>query len=79
MHGRYVSVARQAELLELYRATGLGDGKELALSFTVAPTSKVYAVVERLGGRGRGRARRARGALGPGARLVETGHRPEDW
>jgi putative SOS response-associated peptidase YedK len=47
MCGRYVSMARRAELLEQYRATGLGDGKELAPSWNVAPTSKVYAVLER--------------------------------
>ncbi len=47
MCGRYVSVASRADLLELFRATGAGDGKELAPSWNVAPTTKVYAVVER--------------------------------
>jgi putative SOS response-associated peptidase YedK len=47
MCGRYVSVARRAELQELYETTSAGDGKELAPSWNVAPTSKVYAVVER--------------------------------
>jgi putative SOS response-associated peptidase YedK len=44
--GRYVSVARRADLLEQYRAAG-GDGKELSPSWNVAPTNKVYAVLER--------------------------------
>jgi len=47
MCGRYVSVARLQELQEHYRATGAGDGTELAPSHNVAPTSKVYAVLER--------------------------------
>lgn len=47
MCGRYVSVASRADLLELYRPVGSGDGKELAPSWNVAPTNKVYAVVER--------------------------------
>ncbi len=47
MCGRYVSVAQRADLLERYKATGPGGGKELAPSYNVAPTSKVYAVVER--------------------------------
>jgi putative SOS response-associated peptidase YedK len=38
---------QRAELLEQYRASGPGDGKELAPSYNVAPTSKVYAVLER--------------------------------
>jgi putative SOS response-associated peptidase YedK len=48
MCGRYVSVAARADLLELYRAIGPGDGKELAPWWNVAPTNKVYAVVERV-------------------------------
>jgi hypothetical protein len=32
MCGRYVSVARMVELLEQYKATGPGDGKQLALT-----------------------------------------------
>lgn len=47
MCGRYVSVAKRAELIEQYKATGPGDGKELSPSYNVAPTSKVYAVVQR--------------------------------
>ena len=47
MCGRYVSVARLQELLEHYGATGAGDGAELAPSHNVAPTNKVYAVLER--------------------------------
>ena len=47
MCGRYVSVARLQELQEHYRATGAGDGTELAPSHNVAPTNKVYAVLER--------------------------------
>ena len=46
MCGRYVSVARAQELREHYRATGAGDGTELAPSHNVAPTNKVYAVLE---------------------------------
>lgn len=46
MCGRYVSVARRAELIEQYRATGPGDGKELSPSWNVAPTSKIYAIVQ---------------------------------
>lgn len=49
MCGRYVSVARRAELVEQYRATGPGDGKDLSPSYNVAPTSKVYAIVQPLG------------------------------
>jgi putative SOS response-associated peptidase YedK len=47
MCGRYVSVARLQELQEHYGATGAGEGTELAPSYNVAPTSKVYAVLER--------------------------------
>ena len=47
MCGRYVSVARLQELQEHYRATSAGDGTELAPSHNVAPTNKVYAVLER--------------------------------
>ncbi len=47
MCGRYVSVARLQELQEHYRATGAGDSTELAPSHNVAPTNKVYAVLER--------------------------------
>lgn len=47
MCGRYVSVARLQELQEHYRATGAGDGTELAPSHNIAPTNKVYAVLER--------------------------------
>jgi putative SOS response-associated peptidase YedK len=36
-----------AELIEQYKATGPGDGKELEPSYNVAPTNKVYAVLER--------------------------------
>ncbi|MGO9782766.1 MAG: SOS response-associated peptidase family protein, partial [Streptosporangiaceae bacterium] len=46
MCGRYVSVARLQELQEHYGATG-GDGTELAPSHNVAPTNKVYAVLDR--------------------------------
>jgi putative SOS response-associated peptidase YedK len=45
MCGRYVSVAHRADLQELFRATGPGDGTELAPSYNVAPTNKVYAIV----------------------------------
>src|SRR6266536_3501137 len=47
MCGRYVSVAHRADLQQLYGATGPGDDKELAPSWNVAPTNKVYAVVQR--------------------------------
>jgi putative SOS response-associated peptidase YedK len=47
MCGRYVSVAHRADLQALYSAAGQGDGKELVPSYNVAPTSKVYAVLER--------------------------------
>ena len=51
MCGRYVSVARMAELIEQYKATGPGDDTQLAPSYNVDPTNKVYAVLERdLGG-----------------------------
>jgi putative SOS response-associated peptidase YedK len=50
MCGRYVSVAARADLAELFGATGTGDGKELAPSWNVAPTNKVYAIVERQDG-----------------------------
>jgi len=60
MCGRYVSVARRAELVERYRATGPGDGVELASSWNVAPTTKVYAVVERVGDIGAGPVREVR-------------------
>jgi putative SOS response-associated peptidase YedK len=36
MCGRYVSVARVAELIEQYKATGPGDDKQLAPSYNVA-------------------------------------------
>jgi putative SOS response-associated peptidase YedK len=47
MCGRYVSVARVAELIEQYKATGPGDDQQLAPSYKVAPTNKVHAVLER--------------------------------
>ena len=47
MCGRYVSVARMADLIEQYKATGPGDDTQLAPSYNVAPTNKVYAVLER--------------------------------
>jgi putative SOS response-associated peptidase YedK len=47
MCGRYVSVARMAELIEQYKATSPGGDKQLAPSYNVAPTNKVYAVLER--------------------------------
>jgi putative SOS response-associated peptidase YedK len=47
MCGRYVSVAQLKELREHYEAIGAGDGKELAPSYNVAPTNKIYAVVQR--------------------------------
>ncbi len=76
MCGRYVSVA---ELIEQYKATGPGDGKELAPSYNVAPTNKVYAVLERdrPDGAGAG-AGGPRGAVGAVAGMVETRHRPEN-
>jgi len=46
MCGRYVSVARLKELQEHYEAAGAGDGMELAPSHNVAPTNKIYAVLE---------------------------------
>jgi putative SOS response-associated peptidase YedK len=48
MCGRYVSVARMADLIEQYKATtGPAEGTGLAPSYNVAPTNKVYAVLER--------------------------------
>src|ERR1700753_3591162 len=47
MCGRYVSVARLKELQEHYQAAGAGDGIELAPSHNVAPTNKIYAVLQR--------------------------------
>ena len=47
MCGRYVSVARLQELQEHYGATGAAHSTELAPSHNVAPTNKVYAVLER--------------------------------
>ena len=49
MCGRYVSVADRAKLQQLYHAGGPGDGIELAPSWNVAPTSKVYAVMQHAG------------------------------
>ncbi len=46
MCGRYVSVARMAELIEQYKATGAGDDTQLEPSYNVAPTNKVHAVLE---------------------------------
>jgi putative SOS response-associated peptidase YedK len=60
MCGRYVSVARMAELLEQYKATGPGDGKELAPSYNVAPTNKVHAILERGPENGAGAVREVR-------------------
>ncbi|HEY2237601.1 MAG TPA: SOS response-associated peptidase, partial [Streptosporangiaceae bacterium] len=47
MCGRYVSVARLKELQELYDAIGASDSMELSPSHNVAPTNKIYAVVQR--------------------------------
>ena len=60
MCGRYVSVARRADLEERYEAPGPGDDKELTPSWNVAPTSKVYAVVERRRDDGAGAVREVR-------------------
>jgi putative SOS response-associated peptidase YedK len=60
MCGRYVSVARMAELIEQYKATGPGDDTQLAPSYNVAPTNKVYAVLERGGQDGAGVVREVR-------------------
>ena len=60
MCGRYVSVADRAELQRLYHAGGPGDGVTLSPWFNVAPTSKVYAVVQRPAGDGAGDVREAR-------------------
>jgi putative SOS response-associated peptidase YedK len=60
MCGRYVSVAHRADLQELFRATGPGDGTELAPSYNVAPTNKVYAIVQRGGEDGARNAREVR-------------------
>jgi putative SOS response-associated peptidase YedK len=57
---RYVSVARMAELIEQYKATGPGDDTQLAPSYNVAPTNKVYAVLERDLGGGAGAVREVR-------------------
>ncbi len=46
MCGRYVSVKRRAELLEQWDAVAVGP--ELPESFNVAPTNRVYALVEHL-------------------------------
>lgn len=47
MCGRYVSVARRAELQALYEATSPAEEpEELAPSWNVAPTQRVYTVVE---------------------------------
>ena len=81
MCGRYVSVARLQELQDHYRATGAGDGTESARHPTdIAPTNKVYAVLERgLGSAGAGAQRQVpalRWGLAPGG--AGTGHRPQD-
>ncbi|MGK5681361.1 SOS response-associated peptidase [Actinoplanes sp. URMC 104] len=47
MCGRYASSARRPDLQQLYHADGPGDGVELAPSWNVAPTTKVYTVVQR--------------------------------
>src|SRR6201995_4468317 len=47
MCGRYVSVARLKELQEHYDPAGIGLGMELSPSHNVAPTNKIYAVVQR--------------------------------
>jgi putative SOS response-associated peptidase YedK len=48
-----------AELIEQYKATGATDDKDLAPSYNVAPTNKVYAVLERDRGGGAVREIRA--------------------
>ena len=60
MCGRYVSVADRAELQQLYRAGGPGDGVELSPSWNVAPTTRIYAVVQRPGEDGAGDVREIR-------------------
>jgi putative SOS response-associated peptidase YedK len=46
MCGRYVSVASLKKLQEHYDAAGVGLGMELSPSHNVAPTNKIYAVVQ---------------------------------
>src|ERR1700742_23155 len=60
MCGRYVSVARLKELQEHYDAAGIGLGMELSPSYNVAPTSKIYAVVQRSPEDGAGAQRQVR-------------------
>jgi putative SOS response-associated peptidase YedK len=74
---RYVSVARVAELIEQYKPTGLGDDKQLARSYNLAPTNKVHAVLVRPSRRDGGNAGGRRGAVGSSAGVVETRRRPE--
>jgi putative SOS response-associated peptidase YedK len=67
MCGRYVSVASRVDVQELFGAAGPGDGTKLVRSYNVAPTNKVYAVVEphRIRSRtGQHRCHRARPATG---------------
>src|SRR4029453_12739993 len=60
MCGRYVSVARMAELIEQYKANSSADDTQLAPSYNVAPTNKVYTVLERVGQDGAGAVREVR-------------------
>jgi putative SOS response-associated peptidase YedK len=53
-------VARLKELQEHYEATDAGDGVELAPSHNVAPTSKIYAVLQRGQADGAGAQRQVR-------------------
>lgn len=60
MCGRYVSAARRADLEERYKTTGPGDGTELAPLYNVAPTNKIFAVVENAAEDGGGSVRKIR-------------------
>jgi putative SOS response-associated peptidase YedK len=51
-----------AELIEQYKASSSADGEELAPSYNVAPTNKVYAVLERGRQDGAGAVREVRAA-----------------
>jgi putative SOS response-associated peptidase YedK len=73
MCGRYASARKRQELLEEFTVAQDGTSDELKPDYNVAPTKKVYAVMERPAGKGEGASG---GEAGGGKRAADAGDGP---